>query len=191
MHRPASRSAAVRGPSLTGLINTPSLTRPAGDPGVRAEGGRRPGVHRGLRGHTPRGRPCARSSLPADSHRSEARRRGASGARPEPGSAPASEAARTPHSGTAPPIRETVFGHERGQRSRDTRLSRDRARIRRAARAEPGTLAILDPAAGETMIGQSRRSRECAGDGPGRKPSPEIMGVGMWGQPEPEGKKSL
>ena len=83
MRLPASRPAAVRGPSPTGLINTPSLTRPAGDPSVRAQGGRNPGVHRGLRGHTPRGRPCARSSLPADSHRSEARRRGDSGARPE------------------------------------------------------------------------------------------------------------
>ena len=83
MHWPPSRSTAVRGRSLTGLINTPSLTRPAGDPSVHAEGGRSPGVHRGLRGHTPRGRPCARSSLPADSHRTEVGRRGACGARPE------------------------------------------------------------------------------------------------------------
>ena len=46
--------------------------------------------------------------------------------------------------------------------------------------AEPGALAALDPAAAEeTMIGQARRSRECAGDGPGRKPSPEIIGVEM------------
>ena len=36
MRLPASRPAAVRGPSLTGLINTPSLTRPAGDPSVRS-----------------------------------------------------------------------------------------------------------------------------------------------------------
>ena len=32
MRLPASRAAAVRGPSLTGLIHTPSLTRSAGDP---------------------------------------------------------------------------------------------------------------------------------------------------------------
>ena len=31
MRLPASRPAAVRGTSLTGLINTPSLTRPAGE----------------------------------------------------------------------------------------------------------------------------------------------------------------
>ena len=50
----------------------------------------------------------------------------------------------------------------------------------------------LDPAAaGETMIGQARRSRECGGDGPGRKPSPEIMGVGMWDQPGPKGTNFL
>ena len=53
MRLPASRPAAVRGPSLPGLINTPSLTRSAGDPSVRVEGGRNPGVYRGLRGHTP------------------------------------------------------------------------------------------------------------------------------------------
>ena len=43
-----------------------------------------PGVHRGLRDHTPRGRPCGRPSAPADSHPCEADRRGACcGARPE------------------------------------------------------------------------------------------------------------
>ena len=83
MRPPVSRPAAVHGPSLTGLIHTPSLTRPAGDPSVRSREGRLPGVHRGLRGHTPRGRPCRRSSLPAGSHQSEARRRGDSGARLE------------------------------------------------------------------------------------------------------------
>ena len=58
--------------------------------------------------------------------------------------------------------------------------------------AEPGVLAAIDPAAaGETMIGQARRSRDCAGDGPGRKLSPEIIGVGMWDQSEPKGKKYL
>ena len=35
MHLPASRPAAVRGPFLTGLLNTPSLTRSAGDPSRR------------------------------------------------------------------------------------------------------------------------------------------------------------
>ena len=37
-------------------------------------------MHRGLRGHTPRGRPCRRPCVPADSHRTEAGRRGACGA---------------------------------------------------------------------------------------------------------------
>ena len=46
MRLPASRPAAVRGHSLTGLINTPSLTRPAGELSVHAEGRRSPGVHR-------------------------------------------------------------------------------------------------------------------------------------------------
>ena len=54
MRGPASRSTAVRGPSLTGMTRTPSLTRSAGDPSVQARGGRNPGVHRGLRGDTPR-----------------------------------------------------------------------------------------------------------------------------------------
>ena len=42
---------------------------------------------------------------------------------------------------------------------------RENCRIPRCAcPAEPGALAALDPAAaGETMIGQTRRSRECAG----------------------------
>ena len=34
MRLPASRPAAVRGPSLIGLINTPSLTRPNGELGI-------------------------------------------------------------------------------------------------------------------------------------------------------------